>query len=139
MVTLEQVAIACAADAPADQVESARRRLLALKGQITGCDNIDKVAATVDGAVSGDLGEADLKDLRPDFRNAAARLKVNEVSDPIRTDVGLHLIAVCAKRQSGVAMPTRDDVENRLEDDELSMRSKRYLRDLRNSATIEGR
>jgi peptidyl-prolyl cis-trans isomerase SurA len=139
MVTLKQAAIALPADAPADQVEAARTKLIALKGRITGCDNMDAVAAKVDGVVSGDLGEANIKDLRPDFRDAATALNVDQVSDPIRTDKGLHLIAVCGKRQSGLTLPSREEVESRLEDEQLSLISRRYLRDLRNSATIETR
>jgi peptidyl-prolyl cis-trans isomerase SurA len=139
LVTLKQAAIALPAGASADQVEAARQRLLALKGRITSCDNMEAAAAKVDGVVAGDLGEADIKDLRPDFQSAAIALNINQVSDPIRTDVGLHLIAVCGKRQAGQQMPTREDVESRLQDQQLSMISKRYLRDLRNSATIDTR
>ncbi len=139
LITLKQAAIALPADAPADQVEAARRKLIALKGQITSCGALDQAVAKVDGVVSGDLGEADVKDLRADFRAAARALGVGQVSDPIRTDVGLHLIAVCARRQAGVALPSRDEVESRLQDEQLSLVSRRYLRDLRNSATIETR
>jgi peptidyl-prolyl cis-trans isomerase SurA len=139
MVTLKQAAIALPADASADQVAAASQKLLALKGQISGCDTLEKTVAKTNGVVAGDLGEADIKDLRPDFQAAATTLSVNQVSDPIRTDVGLHLIVVCGKRQSSVPLPSRDEVENRLQDEELSMIARRYLRDLRNSATIETR
>jgi peptidyl-prolyl cis-trans isomerase SurA len=139
LITLKQVAIALPAGAPDSQVEVARQKLIALKSQITSCANLDKVASKVDGVVSGDLGEADIKDLRPDFRDAASGLQVNQVSDPIRTDVGLHLIAVCARRQSGVALPSREEIESHLQDEQLSMIARRYLRDLRTSATIETR
>jgi peptidyl-prolyl cis-trans isomerase SurA len=139
MVTLKQAAIALPADAPADQVEAARQKLLALKPKITSCDAMDKAAAKVDGVVSGDLGEANIKDLRADFRDAASTLQIDQVSDPIRTDVGLHLIAVCARRQAGLALPSREEVESHLQDEQLSLIARRYLRDLRNSATIEMR
>lgn len=139
MLTLKQIAVALPANATADQVEAARRKLVALKGEITGCANLEKAAAKVDGVVSGDLGEADVKDLRPDFRDAAADLQVDQVSNPVRTEVGLHLIAVCGRRQSGVALPSRDEVEAHLQDEQLSLIARRYLRDLRNSATIETR
>ncbi len=66
-------------------------------------------------------------------------LQPGQVSDPIRTDVGMHLVAVCAKRSSGAKMPSKTDVSNRLYAEQLSVMSKRYLRDLRNSATIEAR
>jgi peptidyl-prolyl cis-trans isomerase SurA len=46
-------------------------------------------------------------------------------------------VALCARRQAGVDIPSRDDIEARLKDDQISLISKRQLRDLKNSATIE--
>ena len=45
----------------------------------------------------------------------------------------------CRKRQSGAEIPSAQQIENRLFGQQLAMISKRYLRDLRNSATIETR
>ncbi|MDB5457075.1 MAG: SurA domain [Caulobacter sp.] len=137
MVDLKQVAIALPKGAPADQVEAAQRKLMALKPQITSCATLEPAAAKVDGVLAGDLGEAEIKDLAPPFQAAASTLQLGQVSDPIRTEAGLHLIAVCGKRQSGAQAPTRDQIENRLRGQQLNLISKRYLRDLHNSATIE--
>ena len=46
---------------------------------------------------------------------------------------------VCGKRAAGASQPDRDQIENRLTGQQLSMISRRYMRDLRNSATIETR
>ncbi len=139
MISLKQAAVSLPADAPDASVQAAQQRLLALKSKITGCDTMEAQAAKVDGVVAGDLGEANMKDLRPSFREAAEKLSVNQVSDPIRTEAGLHLIAVCGRRRSGVTIPTRAEVEGRLQDEQLSLIEKRSLRDLKNSATIEMR
>ncbi|PTT10047.1 peptidylprolyl isomerase [Caulobacter sp. HMWF025] len=139
LVDLKQVAYPLAADAPADQVELATKTLLALKPQITSCSTLEPAAGKIDGLVAGDLGEAEITDLAPAFQEAATALQIGQVSDPIRTDAGLHLIAVCGKRQSGGKAPTHDQIENRLRGQQLALISKRYLRDLRNSATIETR
>ena len=139
LVDLKQVAYPLAADASAEQVEVANRALLALKPQITSCSTLEATASKVDGLVAGDLGEAEITDLAPAFQTAATALEIGQVSDPIRTEAGLHLIAVCGKRQSGGGAPSRDQIENRLRGQQLALISKRYLRDLRNSATIETR
>lgn len=139
LVDLKQVALALPKDATQEQVDAANKTLLALKPQITGCDTLEATAGKVQGVVAGDLGEAEITDLAPAFQQAANSLKVGQVSDPIRTDAGLHLIAVCGKRQSGAQAPTHDQIENRLRGQQLALISKRYLRDLRNSATIETR
>lgn len=137
MVTLKQAAISLPGDATADQIEAARQKLLGLKHQIKGCADLDAKAGAVDGVLAGDLGEADVKDLAPAFRDAIQGLQPDQISDPIRTDAGLHLIALCARRQGGVNLPSRDEVEEKLQDQQLSLVSRRYLRDLKNSATIE--
>ena len=139
MVSLKQAAVSLGADAPAATVATAQEKLLALKAKVGGCDSLEAQAGKFEGVVAGDLGEANVKDLRASFRDAANRLQVNQVSEPIRTEAGLHLIAVCGKRRSGASIPSRADLEGRLEDDQLSLISKRYLRDLKNSATIETR
>jgi len=139
LVDLKQAAISLPQDASSADVEAAQQKLLALKAQVTGCGVLEAQAAKVPGVVAGDLGQANLKDLRPSFRDAIQTLKVGQVSDPIRTEAGLHLIAVCDRRRSGSTVPTRTEVEGRLMDQQLSLISRRYLRDLRTSATIETR
>jgi peptidyl-prolyl cis-trans isomerase SurA len=111
--------------------------LLALRAKLNGCDNLVAEAGKVQGVMAGDLGEAETKDLAPAFREAAEHLDVGQISDPIRTDAGLHLVAVCAKHMGGAKELTKEEIENRLYGQELAMIAKRQLRDLRNSATIE--
>lgn len=137
IVDLKQAAIALPKDATEAQAQDAEAKLLALRGKLNGCDNLAAEAAKVPGVVAGDLGEAETKDLAPAFRDAAETLSVGQISDPIRTDAGLHLVAVCSKRVGGAKSLTHDEIENRLYGQELAMIAKRQLRDLRNSATIE--
>ena len=139
VVNLKQAAIALPKTASDDQVAAARTKLVALRPKLSGCDNLAVEAAKVDGVISGDLGEAETKDLAPAFRDAAEVLQVGQVSEPIRTDAGLHLIALCAKHLGGAQQMTTDEIQNRLFGEELSMIAKRQLRDLRNTATIETR
>ncbi|WP_235524828.1 peptidylprolyl isomerase [Caulobacter sp. Root1455] len=139
LVDLKQVAVALPKDAAQPQVDAAQKLLVDLKPKLTSCETLEATAGKIDGVVAGDLGEAEITDLAPAFQEAANSLKVGQVSDPIRTDAGLHLIAVCGKRQSGAQAPSHDQIENRLRGQQLALISKRYLRDLRNSATIETR
>ncbi|WP_293395246.1 peptidylprolyl isomerase [Phenylobacterium sp. RIFCSPHIGHO2_01_FULL_69_31] len=137
MVNLKQVAIGLPQTASADEEAAARAKLAALKPQIKDCAGLEAAAAGAQGVVAGDLGEAELADLAPAFRDSAEKLQVNEVSDPIRTSAGLHLIAVCGRRTAGGAQTDKDQIERRLRGQQLSMIARRYMRDLRNSATIE--
>jgi peptidyl-prolyl cis-trans isomerase SurA len=139
IVKLKQVAIALPKTAPPEDVAAAQAKLSAMQAKIQGCDNLETVAAKTPGAVAGDLGETDMKDLAPAFRGVVDTMQAGQVSAPVRTDAGLHLIAVCDKRKGGANQMTRDQIEDRLYGQELAMIAKRSLRDLRNSATIETR
>ncbi|HEX6859254.1 MAG TPA: peptidylprolyl isomerase [Caulobacteraceae bacterium] len=139
LINLKQAAIPLGADASAADEAAARAKLEDLRPRIPSCDTLESAAAGIDGVIAGDLGEAELQDLAPAFREAAETLSVGQVSAPIRTPAGLHLVALCGKRQSGGQIPSEAQIENRLFSQQLSMISKRYLRDLRNSATIETR
>jgi peptidyl-prolyl cis-trans isomerase SurA len=139
LVNLKQAAVSLAAGAtPADEA-AARDKLLALRPQITSCATLEATAGKVAGVVAGDLGEAEVADLAPQFREAAEALKVGEISQPIRTSAGMHLVAVCGRRAGGEAAADREQVEQRLFGQQLGMIARRYMRDLRNSATIETR
>jgi peptidyl-prolyl cis-trans isomerase SurA len=139
LVNLKQAAVALAQGAsPADEA-AARDKLLAVRPEIKGCDTVEAAAAKVQGVVAGDLGEAEAADLAPPFRTAAESLPVGSVSEPIRTNAGLHLVAVCGRRTAGPGAMSREQIENRLYAQQLSMIARRYMRDLRNSATIETR
>ena len=89
--------------------------------------------------VSTAHGEAEIADLAPQFREASEKLQVGEVSEPIRTSAGMHLIAVCGRRMAGAQEVNKEQIEQRLFSQQLSMIARRYMRDLRNSATIETR
>ena len=139
VVNLKQAAIRLTPEATEAEVRAAQTRLATLKTQITGCEGLETRAAAVEGVIAGDLGEAELNDLDTPFRDAAQRLAPGQVSDPIRTPVGLHLVAVCGKKAGGSEAPTADQVQDRLYGQQLALVSRRYMRDLRNSATIETR
>jgi peptidyl-prolyl cis-trans isomerase SurA len=139
VVNLKQAAVRVPAEAPEADVAAARAKLAGLRTRIAGCGDLEAKAAAEAGVVASDLGETDINELDGPFREAAQRLNVNQVSEPIRTQAGLHLVAVCAKRAAGGATPGAEQVEDRLYGQQLAMAARRYMRDLRNSATIEAR
>jgi peptidyl-prolyl cis-trans isomerase SurA len=139
LISLKQAAVALASDASPAQVDAAKAKLEALRPQLHGCDNFETIAGKVDGVVAGDLGEAEVKDLAPAFRDAALAMQIGDISEPVRSDQGLHLLALCNKRSNAAEGMDHDQIENLLFGKELSMISRRYVRDLRNSADIETR
>lgn len=139
LVSLKQAAVRLPGDASPEQLEAAAKLLEQVRAKTTSCADLETAAKSVSGVTAGDLGEANVSDLAPTFREAAEGLQDNQLSAPIRTPVGLHLVQVCGRRAAGSNAPNAQEVENRLYGQQLAMLSKRYLRDLRNSATIETR
>jgi peptidyl-prolyl cis-trans isomerase SurA len=139
LIHLKQAAVRLGSDATPEQVAAAGRLLEQVRAKTTSCADLEAATKTVSGVTAGDLGEANEAELAPAFREAATGLTDNQLSPPIRTSVGLHLVQVCGRRSASAATPTAQEVENRLYSQQLAMLSRRYLRDLRNSATIETR
>ncbi|THD62894.1 MAG: peptidylprolyl isomerase [Phenylobacterium sp.] len=139
LVNLKQAAIALPADASQADFDAARAKLETVRSEIKDCKTLEATVAKTPGVVAGDLGEAETGDLLPEFAEAAKTLQPGQLSQPIRTKVGLHVLAVCGKRAAGAAQIDHDQIESRLTGEQLSMISRRYMRDLRNSATLEYR
>jgi peptidyl-prolyl cis-trans isomerase SurA len=139
LVNLKQAAIKLPTDPTPEQLSAAQSKLDTLKGEFTTCAALDGQAHKIDGVVAGDLGEADISELSPDFKQVVDTLKVGQIGGPVRTKAGLHLVALCGRRAAGVKETSHDEVENRLYGEQLSMVARRFLRDLHNSATIESR
>lgn len=138
-VSLKQAAIALPQTAPEADVRAAAGRLGELRSRISGCEVVETEANQVQGVVAGDLGEAELKDLSPAFRSAVEGLSTGQTSEPIRTNVGLHILTVCARGAGGAGDVSREQIEGRIYGQQLSMIARRYMRDLRTAATIETR
>jgi len=136
LVQLRQVVIELPETAAAEQVTAAMSRLNALRTQLT-CDNMLARATSELGLLGNDLGETDIGDLAPQFQTIARSGEIGSLSEPVRTPLGLHLIAVCGRRVGGPDIPTFQQVEGRLQNQNLAMLARRYIRDLRADALIE--
>lgn len=136
LVSLKQAMIELPETAGEAELAAASARLEALRPSLT-CDNILQRATSETGLLGSDLGESDVADLAPQFQQVARSAEVNSVSSPVRTPLGLHLLAVCGKRVGGADAPSYREVESRLQNQNLAMLARRYIRDLRADALIE--
>lgn len=139
LVNLKQVAVPLEGEPSADQLAAATALLEKVRPLVSGCNDLEAKAGTVDGVIAGDLGEVDVATLTPAFAEVANTVPVGQLSQPVRSPGGVHLIMVCGRRQSGSDALTPEQVENRLKGQQLSLIERRVMRDLRNSATIETR
>lgn len=91
-------------------------------------------------AKGGDLGWVYPGDTSPDFESAMNKLAINEVSDPVETQLGFHLIQVTERKL------TEDSVEKKRSEARQSVRARKsdeavqsWLRQLRDRAYVEFR
>lgn len=136
LVQLRQMMVELPETATEAQVAAATERLNALRPQLT-CENILTRARSEAGLMGSDLGEADVQNLAPQFQQVARSAEIGTISTPVRTPVGLHLLAVCGRRTGGPDAPTFQQVENRLRNQAIAMLERRYMRDLRADSLIE--
>ncbi|MEC9345472.1 MAG: peptidylprolyl isomerase [Pseudomonadota bacterium] len=136
-ITLSQILLPIGRNAADADVAAARAAAEALRPQITGCENLDAVAASRPGAQASELGRLSLGDLPPDFQKALSALPVGGVTEPVRTAAGLHLLVICDRTNPAVASLDRDSVRNTIMNRKLNQRAQGYLRDLRRDAIID--
>ena len=136
LVQLSQIMVELPETATDAEVEAAARRLMAVRPELT-CQTMVARAASEPGLLGSDLGESDVLNLAPQFQPFARSAEVGQVSEPIRTPLGLHLVGVCGRRVGSADMPTYRDVESQLLRANLAMLGRRYMRDLRADALIE--
>lgn len=119
---------------------------------VNGCGNLSALAKA-EGATTVPLGQVNVKDLAADFRKILERTPNGRATPPLRSASGVQMFVICAggmvpgrqqmaaQEQGGGSkpfqMPTRDEIQNRLYNQELSMMARRYLRDLRRDASID--
>jgi peptidyl-prolyl cis-trans isomerase SurA len=121
----------------------ARRRLLTLRERIVGggADFAEMARVHSDDGSAARGGELDWiypGDTVPDFERAYADLRINEVSEPVRTPFGYHLIQVLERRTADLSsdrrrMQARQALRERKSDDAYQ----EWLRQLRDQTYIE--
>lgn len=136
LVQIKQVMIELPETATEADVAAATARLEALRPQLT-CETMLQRATSEQGLLGSDLGEADVQNLAPQFQQVARSAEVGSISTPVRTPLGVHLLAVCGRRAGGIEAPDARAVENQLFRQNLATLARRYMRDLREDALIE--
>jgi peptidyl-prolyl cis-trans isomerase SurA len=124
-------------------LEEARHKLLGLRERIENGDDFAALARahsddTGSAANGGDLGWANPGQMVPEFEKAMNALKPNQLSQPVRTPFGLHLIQVLGRRSHDISQErefaaARQQIHARKADE----RYEQWARQLRNEAFVE--
>ena len=124
--------------------DEARRKLLALRERITNGSNFGELARLNSDDVSatrgGDLGWVYPGDTVPDFERAVKGLKPMEVSQPVKTQFGWHLIQVLERRTTDASSERkRLEARKALRERKSDEAFQEWLRQLRDRAWVEYR
>jgi len=122
----------------------ARRRIERLRQRLIEGAQFEEIARfnseDASAARGGDLGWVHPGDTVPEFENAMVQLKLNELSVPVRTPFGWHLIQVLERRTSELSADRRRlEIRKILRDRKADEAYEEWLRQLRDRAYVEYR
>lgn len=141
-IPLARLLLPMPSKAPKELQQRALQMGANVRESIHGCASLKQIAGEIRGSVYMSLGTMKIAQLSPDLRNALANTQSGEVAQPYMSSAGVEIIVRCDPKVEKVVafqMPSRTDVENRLFNDQMSLMSRRYLRDLRRDAVVEYR
>lgn len=104
--------------------------------RVESCEGLRRMVANVTGAQIVDMGETVEAELSTEVRARITNVEDGKATAVYEAPNGLAALVVCARQTGGGGLPSRQEVENRLFDQEMAMLSQRYLRNLRREATI---
>ena len=143
-VHARHILVAVDAKATPEQVEQARKKAeaIAQEARRPGMDFAALAKARSDGPSKddgGDLGFFRRGVMEPRFEKTAFALKVGEVSEPIRTNFGWHVLKVEERRAVGVTSyeEMRPKLEAQLRQQKAEKFTDQYVQELRKKASIE--
>ena len=123
--------------------EDAKNKLMALKQRLESGDDFatlarghsDDKGSAIKG---GDLGFVQPGALVPEFEDAMSRLEVNQLSEPVQTQFGWHLIQVLERQESDdteelLKKQARDEIFKRKIEEETEL----WMRRIRDEAYVE--
>ena len=131
-----------------ERVQEVTEKLQTIRDQIMASEVSFEDAARLHsedpaGRAGGDTGWFSKGDFAPSFERAINALSVGEVSKPVRTEFGFHLIKLIEERRQEVSLQKRQEltakVRTRMLQEESARLYKQWLESLRRDAFIEVR
>lgn len=148
-VPLARLLLPMPTTAPADQIQSVLRSAVQIRdaaaGAAASCAGLETLSKDkqLAGTVFMSLGEVKLSDVSEKMQAALAATKSGDVAAPFQSEAGIEIIARCDKRappqRQVFTLPTRDEVEGDIFQEQMSAMARRFMRDLRRDANIQQR
>ncbi len=138
-VTLRQIVVPVTPGQDEDAIRRAGETAYRVSETVESCEQMRTIALDSPFIVGGDIGSRRLTDLNEPFEQALRGVPEGQATAPVPSRIGFHVLFVCTRQGDEVNLPSREDIENQLFDQQLSSIARRHLRDLRRDALIEVR
>lgn len=135
-VQIDQLVLPLPTSARAPEVASQMNLAQQLAENANSCADLAALAKEVKGGKASTLGSGPLNSLPGEARQAVNGLKVNQPSAPLRTPEGVKILMIC-RRDGGDGMPSREAITNQLLQQQMELQARRYIRELRQTATVD--
>ncbi len=117
--------------------EGSTAKLEALKAKAPTCGDLTKAMAAVEGVTRTPMKNVGISQIAPQYRAPLEGLTANQSTGIIDTaDGGKMVFFVCGTRSGDADLPSREEIKDRLFNQELALVAERYLRDLKREATV---
>jgi len=136
---LEQIMVPIAQPLDQAATDAALAEAKKAVAEIRGCGDLTGVAKRHGGTAKNEPGKVTLADVQGAYRNLIELLTVGQAGPPAKIGNSYQIVVVCARENPKTNGPSRDTITDQLEQAQLNMLARRYLRDLRRDATIETR
>ena len=138
-VSLSQIMFPLAPNASAADRQRVLAQAQSVTNQAKSCGEFNQMGHDQAPQTSGDLGQVRVGDLPAELRPTVLALKVAEPSQPMPLRGGIGVLMVCDREAGAGALPTHDQMADKLTRDRFENLARRYLRDLRRAAFVEQR
>jgi peptidyl-prolyl cis-trans isomerase SurA len=138
VLTMKQIAIALDQQPTDASVREKVARLNAAAGTINGCGSVEKVAEQIAGEAS-DLAQLRLGDFPDGLQPQLAQLQIGQATRAFATPRDVRVLVMCGRDDPPQQAPDFDQVYAQLNEQRISIASRRYMRDLRRDAIIDYR
>jgi peptidyl-prolyl cis-trans isomerase SurA len=142
-MTTSHIFVSLPPDAPAPDVAAAEAAIEALEQRLKAGASFESLAAetNVDATArtGGRVGRFDIGSLDPNYEAAAQRLKPTEISGPVRSQFGIHLIRLEAMEQKPFddLETVRDRARMAVRGEKIEAEEKLYVAELRKKVFVE--
>ena len=131
---------------PPNPAEDIKTRAMSMandvRKQVRTCNDLPLVADQVKGTVYSKLGTMKPVDLARNLHDMLALTDPGQVVPPYYSPAGVEIIMRCdppVQRPVAFELPSRDQLQNQLFVQQMTILAKSYLRDLRRDAVVEAR